>query len=148
MSEKHRIRRYSAFFQGWAQAFGNHRGTYDDERDLNWLFGEDDDQIGLIMSPRVKRRLFREVLADHRTQIKLTLGPERIGVGRAVMPCSYRDKQAIAAIHKILEGGTDVHMFLSYHLIFPSGTRILTLSPKAPLPIIYREIDSLTVLMD
>ncbi len=148
MPIQHDIRRYSAFFQGWAQAFGNHRGSYDDERDLNWLFGEDDNQVGLIMSPRVKRRLFHEVLANHRTKIRLTLGPDLIGVGRAVIPCSYRDKQAITALHKLLEGGADVHMFLAYHLFFPSGTRILTLSPKMPLPIIYKEIEPLTVILD
>jgi hypothetical protein len=34
----------------------------------------------------------------------------------------------------------DLHLSQTYHLIYPSGTRILTLSRKAPLPLVYREI--------
>jgi hypothetical protein len=139
------IRRYSAYFQGWAQAFGNHRGGYDEERELNWLFGEDDDQIGLILTPTIRRRLFHEVLAHHRTETTLTLEPDRIGIGRVSLPMGYREEEAARDIRWLFEARGDLHLYLTYHLLFPQGTRILTLSRKAPLPIIYKEFDPILV---
>ncbi len=149
MSHSRRIRRYSAFFQGWAQAFGNHKGSLDEEKDLNWLFGEDvQQQVGLIMSHRVKRRLYHLILAEHRDQVHLSLGPKTLGVDEASLPCCHRDKQAGETIRALLNDENEVHMYLSYHLFYPPGTRILTLSPKAPLPIIYKEIAPLQVTYD
>jgi len=143
MSKERLIRRYSAYFQGWAQAFGNHRGGYHDERELNWLFGEDQDQIGLILTSRLKRLLYREVLAHRETEARLLLRKERIGLGKLWVPTGYRDEQAIRALLWILDAPGDLHLFQTYHLFYPHGTRILTLARKAPLPIIYKEIDPL-----
>ena len=36
-----------------------------------------------------------------------------------------------------------MHLYQTYHLIYPSGTRILTLSARAPLGILYRELPPL-----
>lgn len=140
----HRIRRYAAYFKGWAQAFGNHQGVYDEARELNWLFSEDR-QVGLIMSRPVRRRLFQEILAERRAQVSLTLGPEHIGVDRTLLPCGDAERQAARAIHDLLGSGEQLHLYLAYHLFYPSGTRILTLSPKSPLGIIYKEIQPLDV---
>jgi len=148
MPTQHQIRRYSAFFQGWAQAFGNHRGSYDEERRLNWLFGEDDDQIGLILTPKIRHPLFHHVLGEHCQELQLILETGRIGMDDLVVETSYRDEQAVRAIRSLLEGPGDVHLYLTYHLFFPSGTRILTLSRKVPLPIIYKETAPLQVLID
>jgi len=145
MSKERRIRRYTAFFKDWSQAFGNHRGGFDEQRELNWLFGEDHDQIGLILTRRLRRMLYREVLAHHETETTLTLGPKRIGVGSATIPMEYRDEEAVRTIRWIMDAPGDLHLYQTYHLFYPPKTRILTLSRKAPLPIIYKEIDPLTL---
>lgn len=137
------IRRYTAFFKDWAQAFGNHRGGFNEERQLNWLFGEDEDQIGLILTRRLRRLLYREILAHHENESTLILGPDRIGIGHVSMPVDYRDEQAIRTIRWIMDAPGDLHLYQTYHLFYPPKTRILTLSRRAPLPIIYKEIDPL-----
>jgi hypothetical protein len=38
-------------------------------------------------------------------------------------------------------------MFLTYHLIYPPGTRIITVSSKPPLGLLYREMEPLTVVV-
>jgi hypothetical protein len=38
-----------------------------------------------------------------------------------------------------------VHMFLSYHLIYPPGTRIITVSRRSPLPLLYKEMAPLPI---
>lgn len=143
MTTERLIRRYTAFFKDWAQAFGNHRGGFDEERELNWLFGNDQDQIGLILTRRLRRLLYHEILAHRETRSTLTLGPERIGIGKATMPMGYRDEEAIRTIRWIMGAPGDLHLYQTYHLFYPPKTRILTLSRKAPLPIIYKEIDPL-----
>ena len=145
MPSERLVRRYTAYFEGWAQAFGNHRGGYDEERELNWLFGDDEDQIGLILTQRIRRLLFHEVLAHHETEVTLVLTPDRIGIGSVSVPTSYRDEEAARNIRWLFDARGDLHLYLTYHLLFPPGTRILTLSRKAPLPIIYKEIDPLRV---
>jgi hypothetical protein len=47
------IRRYAAFFRGWAQAFGEHEKIESPSQGLRWLVGEE--QIGLILVPAIKR---------------------------------------------------------------------------------------------
>ena len=148
MPTRHPIRRYTAFFQGWAQAFGNHRGSMDDDRVLNWLFGENEDQIGLILTHQLRHDLLHKVIGEHLSEVHLTLGPSRVGVEDLTVATGYRDEQAIRAIRALLDGDGELHLYLTYHLFYPSGTRILTLSRKAPLPLIYREIAPLTVIVE
>ncbi|MBP8197533.1 MAG: hypothetical protein KAX64_03140, partial [Chromatiaceae bacterium] len=50
------------------------------------------------------------------------------------------DSRAFTALMELVASEGDLHLSQTYHLIYPSGTRILTLSPKAPLPLVYREI--------
>jgi hypothetical protein len=145
MPKERLIRRYSAYFQGWAQAFGNHSGGLDDTRELNWLFGEEDDQLGLVLTPRLKRVLYREILAHHETRTTLVLDKGRIGIGRTTLPTGYRDEQAIHLIRWLFDARGDLHLYQAYHLLYPQGTRILTLSRKAPLAIIYKGIDPILV---
>jgi hypothetical protein len=148
MPSRHPIRRYSAFFQGWAQAFGNHRGSMDDDRTLNWLFGEDEDQIGLILTHQLRHDLFHKVLGEHLEEVHLTLEKSRIGVEELVVDTGYRDEQAVRALRNLLDDGKELHLYLTYHLFYPSGTRILTLSRNVPLPLIYKEIAPLTIVVD
>ena len=148
MTTQRLIHRYTAFFKDWAQAFGNHRGGFDETRQLNWLFGEDQDQIGLILTRRLRRLLYREILAHRETESSLLLGPERIGIGSVTMPMEYRDEEAIRTIRWIMEAPGDLHLYQTYHLFYAPKTRILTLSRKAPLPIIYKEIDPLKLRIE
>lgn len=148
MPRERQIRRYSAFFKGWAQAFGNHRGGYDEDRRLNWLFGEDEDQIGLILSSRLKRVLYKEILAHHETKARLLLRKERIGIGKQEVPTEYRDEEAVRTLSWMMDAPGDLHLYQTYHLFYPHGTRILTLGRKAPLPILYKEIDPLTLIVE
>lgn len=145
MPNERSIRRYAAYFQGWAQAFGNHRGGVDEKRPLNWLFGEDEDQVGLILTPRLRRLLYREVLAHHETETRLILADDRLGLGKLAVPTSYRDEQAVKTLRWMMDAPGDLHLYQTYHLFYPHGTRILTLGRKPPLPIIYKEIDPLLV---
>jgi hypothetical protein len=147
MSTERLIRRYAAFFKGWCQAFGNHRGGFDENRELNWLYGEDDDQIGLILTRRLRRLLYREILARHETQATLLLSKERIGIGRISMTTQYRDEEAMRSIRWLMEAPGELHLYQTYHLFYPAGTRILTLSRKAPLPIIYKPVDPIMVTL-
>jgi hypothetical protein len=45
----------------------------------------------------------------------------------------------------LLLAGDETHMFLTYHLIYPPGTRIITVSLKPPLPLLYKEMAPLAV---
>jgi len=45
----------------------------------------------------------------------------------------------------LLKGADDLHLLQTYHVIYPSGTRILTLSRQSPLTLVYREIEPLTL---
>lgn len=50
------IRRYAAYYTGLCVAFGEHDTRYDEEKEINWLFG--DSNIGFILSPRLKQTFF------------------------------------------------------------------------------------------
>ena len=45
----------------------------------------------------------------------------------------------------LLLGVDEAPMFLTYHLIYPPGTRIITVSRKPPLPLLYKEMAPLPV---
>lgn len=143
MPQERLIRRYSSYFEGWAQAFGNHRGGLDEQRPLNWLFGEGTDQIGLILTPRLLVEPFATLLND--PPVTLTLGPERISLGKARLPMDDRDQEAARMIRWLMESPSDLHLYQTYHLFYPQGTRILTLGRRSPMAIIYKEIDSVQV---
>ena len=55
------------------------------------------------------------------------------------------DQREYDVVMGLLEGGGDLHLLQTYHLVYPSGTRILTLSRQSPLTLVYREIEPLTL---
>ena len=138
MAEQLTIHRYTAYFRGWAQAFGEHEGIEEEAHDLHWLIGPH--QLGLILTPTVKRPLFRELLGkgDQAPDIQITRS--EVQVGDHLLRASDYEPRALALLSSLVVGSTDLHLFLSYHLFYPSGTRILTLSKNPPLTIIYKEI--------
>ncbi len=139
------IRRYAAYFHGWAQAFGEHQRVEDPVNALRWLLGEQ--QIGIILEPGVRRRLFAEVLARHGQEPPpVTLDEAAIAVGGIRIDFSERSVELPRSrLLQLLTGTGPLHLFQTYHLIYPSGTRILTLSERPPLSILYREMPPLAL---
>jgi len=144
MSSKRKVRRYSAFFRGWATAFGSHEKVANGERSLIWLFGEE--QVGLILTPDVKRFLYPLFLGRSRDDVPaVQLSPGLLRIEDAELACGEGDRRAFETTMALMQGEGDLHLSQTYHLVYPSGTRILTLSRRAPLPIVYREIAPLMV---
>lgn len=144
MSSKRKVRRYSAFFRGWATAFGSHEKDANEERGLIWLFGEE--QVGLILTPDVKRFLYPLFLGRSRDDVpSVKLGSGLLRIEDVDLACGEGDRRAFEAMMALIQAEGDVHLLQTYHLVYPSGTRILTLSRRAPLPIVYREIVPLVV---
>lgn len=144
MASERKIYRYAAYFHGWATAFGNHDKHFDKERDLLWLFGKD--QIGLILTPRVKD-LLRPLFLTNREAgpPQVELGPGRFRIADTVVRFGAEDQLLFDAVMDLLQGVGSLHLLQTYHIVYPSGTRILTLSHHSPLALVYREIEPLTL---
>lgn len=144
MSKERIIRRYSAFFRGWATAFGAHEKVADDPRGLIWLFGED--QLGLILTKEVKRFLYPLFFGKTRNDTpEVSLGAESLRIADAELAFGEGDRRPLERAMDLLHSREDVHFSQTYHLIYPSGTRILTLGRRAPLALVYREIAPMRV---
>ena len=144
MASERKIRRYSAYFHGWATAFGNHDKHLDEKRDLLWLLGQD--QVGLVLTPSVKSLLSPFFLDDpekHPPQVEL--GPGYLHIADLEISFGEEVRRELDALMGLLEGGGHLHLLQTYHLVYPSGTRILTLTRQAPLPLVYREIEPLSL---
>lgn len=138
MDQTRNIRRYSAYFPGWAVAFGVHELVEDSTRDRQWLFA--DEQLGLILTPAVRRLLYHRLLGHEGVQ-ELVLGPAGLGTGEGEPPLLGTDEaRPLSALRALLDLPGDLHLYQTYHLLYPGGTRILTLSRRAPLGLIYREM--------
>ena len=70
--------RYSAYFKGWCQAFGEHEGIQCKESGIDWLLA--DQQLGLVLPQETIRPLYREVLL-HKHTPTLTFQEDRIEIG-------------------------------------------------------------------
>jgi len=142
MASKRKIRRHAAYIHGWATAFGSHDKNFDAERDLSWLYGED--QIGLILTPAVKQFL-RPLFLGTKKQPppKVRLGNGILRIADEEVKFGARDEREFNAVMDLLNSAGDLHLLQTYHLVYPSGTRILTLTHQTPLPLVYREIEPL-----
>jgi len=142
MASERKIRRYSSYFQGWATAFGNHEKHFDEKRDLLWLLGED--QIGLILTPTVESFLRPHFFGDRdKGSPQVELGPGVLRIADSSLGFGEEAQREFDLFRGLLEGGGDLHLLQTYHLVYPSGTRILTLTRQAPLALVYREIEPL-----
>jgi hypothetical protein len=147
MRAEHLIRRYTAYFRGWAQAFGEHRKVGDPSGGSRWLVGEG--QVGLILEPAYKRLLYPLFLhRPDRSAPEVILRTDALDVGETRVPLAVRPPAPIPEIMSLLGGDQDLHLYQTYHLIYPAGTRILTLSTRAPLGILYRELTPLRLRME
>jgi len=146
MTHEYELQRYAAYFRGWCQSFGEHDSIHDKDTGICWLLNEH--QVGFVLRPQLARSLYREVLRKNHTPV---LGLSRKGarIGTLHYPLSgASDKQGIAAIIKVLENCSHSCLFMTSHFMYGTGTRILTLSNKKPLPIIYKEIGSMRIRLD
>lgn len=142
MAKKRKVHRFAPYFQGWATAFGNHEKHVDEGRDLSWLLGKD--QIGLIVTQKVKD-FAAPVLAEEagKEPPKIKIGSGVIQIGEDKVRFDEQDAPGFEAVMDMLKGPGDLYLLQTYHLVYPSGTRILTLTRQTPLPLVYREIKPL-----
>jgi len=133
------VQRYTAYFRGWCQAFGEHESGECEDAAVTWLFG--DQQIGLILPRPLSRALYREVLGKHRQTPQLTIRATSLAVGEFHyrFPCPFEER-ALAVLQSMLTASRQLHLYLSYHFVYPPGTRIITLSHNKPMHIIYKEM--------
>ena len=136
-------KRYSAYFRGWCQAFGEHESIPGEENDIHWLYTEH--QAGFILPQPIIRRLYREVLSN-RQPPPLTFGHDTFEIGSLKFALAKRqEKRILDIIENILTSSDDHHVYLTSHLMYGTQARIITLSTKKPLTIIYKEIGTLRI---
>ena len=139
------IKRYSAYFRGWCQTFGEHESIPAEESGISWLYT--DEQAGFILPPKLVKSLYREVLL-HRQTPTLAISHSHLEIGSLRLELANRsEQQALHAVEKIVHSGLDLHVYLTSHLLYGSGARIFTLSCKKPLSIIYKEIGGMRMML-
>jgi hypothetical protein len=146
MTHEYELQRYAAYFRGWCQAFGEHDSIPNEDTGMCWLLSEH--QAGFVLRPQLTRSLYREILRKNDTPV-LELSRKGARIGAFHYPLSgVADEQGIAAIKRILENCSNSCLFMTSHFTYGTGTRILTLSNKKPLPIIYKEIGCMRIRLD
>lgn len=144
MSPQRKVQRYAAYFEGWCQAFGEHENLSREKNAINWLLAEN--QVGFILPEKLTKALYRDVLGRHRESPTLAISQDCVLVGKFHYTLSATgDQRGIDALRQILENPDDLHLYLTYHFFYPSGTRIITLSRKQPLGIIYKQISPMHI---
>jgi len=135
------LKRYAAYFRGWCQAFGEHEGIHDAEGGIDWLIA--DHQVGLVLPRDVLKTLYREVLL-HRQPPALVISSDRMQIGSLeIVITKGQERRILEAVLEILSGDDEVHVYLTSHLIYGGGNRIITFSNRKPLTIIYKEIGAM-----
>ena len=137
------IHRYSAHFPRWCQAFGDHVPDSGGEaRAVEWLIGAE--SVGVILLPEMRHLLMHELLGQKVPELEFQQRSLRLNRH------DYHERTVLghpgyAALRELLLGQDESHMLLTYHLIYPPGTRIITLSRKSPLPLLYKEMAPLAI---
>ena len=138
--------RYSDYFKGWCQAFGEHEGIQCRESGIDWLLA--DQQLGLVLPAETIKPLYREVLL-HKLTPTLTFHEDCIQVGALRIALERKQEQrALDAVAEILKSPEAVHLYLTSHLLYGGGNRIITFSNKKPLLIIYKVIGTMHVRLE
>jgi hypothetical protein len=145
MSREFSIGRYAAYFRGWCQAFGEHESITDEASGIIWLFNQG--QLGFILPEEQRRSLYREVLHRGETPL-LIVDPRQALVGDIAIRLLESDRRGLPEIRGILEAGGDASVFLTSHFMYGTGTRIITLSDRRPLSIIYKAIGEMRVRLN
>jgi len=77
----------------------------------------------------------------------LILNDDTLHLGSLMLRIAAAHRRVVEFATDLLAEERDLHLYQTYHLIYPSGTQILTLSPRAPLTIIYRELAPLRLAL-
>ena len=146
MDETRIIKRYNAYYHGWCLTFGEHTADYEDDRDINWLFGEE--RFGLILSPGLRRKAQREFLGQQEEvpELHLSDGMVRVNEVRYRLE-NQTDKGNVRLLIDFLLDSREIHMFLCNHLFYPR-TRIITFAREKPLIIMYKEMQPLKLIVE
>jgi hypothetical protein len=140
------VRRYAAYFRGWCQTFGEHESLADHENEIYWLLTEH--QAGFVLPPSHLKQLYRAVLL-HDVAPPLTFRRFLVEVGEFSFSLTPRHEDVIrATIGQILSNNGPLHVYLTSHLMYGTSARIITLSAKKPVPIIYKEIGRMSIRLD
>lgn len=109
---------------------------------VEWLIGEN--CVGVLVVPELRRRLLHLFLGHERPELEFQQGVVRLN-RHDYTDADVLGEPGYAALCELLLDSNDTHLFLTYHLIYPPGTRIITASRKAPLPLLYKEISPLLI---
>jgi hypothetical protein len=91
-------------------------------------------------------RLTRQAVLLNAKTPALTFSQQGVEIGALNIPfTSRREKRVLDTIGDLVETGPELHVFLTSHLIYESGSRIMTFSSKKPLSIIYKEIGTMNI---
>lgn len=143
MTDEYVLKRFSAYFRGWCQAFGEHNSMPGGTTGISWLLRED--QVGFILPQHMTKPLYREVLRTIEAPV-LTLSDNSVQIGKlAYQLTEFSDHPAMTRIRSLLESAGDTHLYLTSHFMYGSGAKIITLSSKRPLSIIYKEIGEMRI---
>ena len=146
MTSEHIVNRYSAYYLGWCVAFGEHELATDQERDIQWIFG--DDKAGIIIASRLRLRFIRELLGKQTGMPEITLSQASARINHLEYSIEHPDDlEGLQRFRSFVEDAGTIHMFLTSHFCYPTGTRILTFAKKKPLGIMYKEIAPLRMLL-
>lgn len=141
------LKRYAAYFSGWCQAFGEFDQEFVEEDGITWLLGSE--QVGLILPEQIRRKVYRTVLGKKGTPSRLTVSNSYFEIGQTRFELSNEQVQDyMSALLGEFRQCQVLHLYLTYHLTYPSGTRFVTLSKKAPVRIIYKEIEPMTICIE
>lgn len=140
------LTRYAAYFKGWCQAFGEHENVHSDASGIDWLLAER--QVGLVLPRPMIRPLYREVLLHERPPA-VAFHADCIEVGSLRIPLEEQvESAALDAIGELMAANGDIHLYLTSHLMYGGGNRIITFSGRKPLLIIYKEIGRMVLQLD
>jgi hypothetical protein len=144
MSEEREIHRYAGYFKGWCQTFGEHEADTMGDEAIGWLYAEN--KVGLILPQELNKQLYQKVLGKTRKLPVITLSRDSIGIGDFHHTFSEsRDLAGLVKLIRFLANNKELHLYLTYHFIYPKGTRIITFSTEQPLPLIYKEIEPIPI---
>jgi hypothetical protein len=147
MSFECELKRYAAYFRGWCQAFGEIDKEFEEADGITWLLAED--QVGLILPDHLRREVYRQVLGTKAKAKVLTVSDSHFQLGETAFDIA--SSKVREYLKTLLQSFTDkrvLHLYLTYHLTYPSGTRCVTISMKSPLRIIYKEIDPMSIRIE
>lgn len=137
------LQRFSAYFKGWCQAFGEHKSMPGGADEISWLLGED--QVGFILPQYMTKPLYREMLRTIEEPV-LALGDNSVEIGNLHYKLmDFANHPAMRAIRKVLLADKDAHLYLTSHFMYGPGAKIITLSNKRPLSIIYKEMGKMRI---